>query len=162
MKDKCDKLCFCCFLSQVDDVIAELRLRQCAHTRVGNDYVRGVSGGERRRVSIAVQLLWNPGERGGCCSLILTFTFPTFKSNPPTESHVFSVILHFRYFDLGRAHVRSGQLHSPQPSDHTVPPCSGKPPRPAVGPPASLRHLPALRPCRPAVVGFSCLLRCCL
>ncbi|KAG9344568.1 hypothetical protein JZ751_011240, partial [Albula glossodonta] len=47
---------------RVDDVIAELRLRQCAHTRVGNDYVRGVSGGERRRVSIAVQLLWNPGE----------------------------------------------------------------------------------------------------
>ncbi|KAF0871564.1 ABCG8 protein, partial [Crocuta crocuta] len=46
---------------RVDDVIAELRLRQCAHTRVGNVYVRGVSGGERRRVSIAVQLLWNPG-----------------------------------------------------------------------------------------------------
>lgn len=58
-----DKPGLCCFLSQVDDVIAELRLRQCAHTRVGNDYVRGVSGGERRRVSIAVQLLWNPGER---------------------------------------------------------------------------------------------------
>ncbi|MBN3298478.1 ABCG8 protein, partial [Amia calva] len=46
---------------RVEDVIAELRLRQCANTRVGNDYVRGVSGGERRRVSIAVQLLWNPG-----------------------------------------------------------------------------------------------------
>ncbi|KAM9476927.1 ATP-binding cassette sub-family G member 8 [Clarias gariepinus] len=46
---------------RVDDVIAELRLRQCANTRVGNNYVRGVSGGERRRVSIAVQLLWNPG-----------------------------------------------------------------------------------------------------
>lgn len=43
-------------------VIAELRLRQCANTRVGNAYVRGVSGGERRRVSIGVQLLWNPGE----------------------------------------------------------------------------------------------------
>ncbi|MBW03551.1 ATP-binding cassette sub-family G member 8, partial [Eschrichtius robustus] len=46
---------------RVDDVIAELRLRQCANTRMGNAYVRGVSGGERRRVSIAVQLLWNPG-----------------------------------------------------------------------------------------------------
>ncbi|NIG58783.1 ATP-binding cassette sub-family G member [Pontoporia blainvillei] len=45
----------------VDDVIAELRLRRCANTRMGNSYVRGVSGGERRRVSIAVQLLWNPG-----------------------------------------------------------------------------------------------------
>lgn len=55
--------------AQVDDVIAELRLRQCANTRVGNTYVRGVSGGERRRVSIGVQLLWNPGERCGCRGL---------------------------------------------------------------------------------------------
>ncbi|RLW06928.1 hypothetical protein DV515_00004080 [Chloebia gouldiae] len=46
---------------QVEDVIAELRLRQCANTRVGNENLRGVSGGERRRVSIGVQLLWNPG-----------------------------------------------------------------------------------------------------
>ncbi|XP_009440676.2 ATP-binding cassette sub-family G member 8 isoform X4 [Pan troglodytes] len=46
---------------RVEDVIAELRLRQCADTRVGNMYVRGLSGGERRRVSIGVQLLWNPG-----------------------------------------------------------------------------------------------------
>ncbi|XP_073484568.1 ATP-binding cassette sub-family G member 8 [Aquarana catesbeiana] len=46
---------------RVEDVIAELRLRQCANTKVGNEYTRGVSGGERRRVSIAVQLLWNPG-----------------------------------------------------------------------------------------------------
>ncbi|XP_007537319.1 ATP-binding cassette sub-family G member 8 isoform X2 [Erinaceus europaeus] len=46
---------------RVEEVIAELRLRPCADTRVGNSYVRGVSGGERRRVSIGVQLLWNPG-----------------------------------------------------------------------------------------------------
>ncbi|XP_030302696.1 ATP-binding cassette sub-family G member 8 isoform X3 [Calypte anna] len=46
---------------RVEDVIAELRLCQCANTRVGNEHLRGVSGGERRRVSIAVQLLWNPG-----------------------------------------------------------------------------------------------------
>lgn len=67
-----------CLPPQVDDVIAELRLRQCAHTRVGNDYVRGVSGGERRRVSIAVQLLWNPGERGHpqlcTCSTLLFYS----------------------------------------------------------------------------------------
>uniref|UniRef100_A0A8C8RL27 ATP-binding cassette sub-family G member 8 n=1 Tax=Pelusios castaneus TaxID=367368 RepID=A0A8C8RL27_9SAUR len=54
---------------RVEDVIAELRLRQCANTRVGNQYIRGVSGGERRRVSIGVQLLWNPG--------ILIFDEPT-------------------------------------------------------------------------------------
>ncbi|XP_042322999.1 ATP-binding cassette sub-family G member 8 [Sceloporus undulatus] len=54
---------------RVEDVIAELRLRQCANTRVGNEYIRGASGGERRRVSIGVQLLWNPG--------ILIFSDPT-------------------------------------------------------------------------------------
>ncbi|NXO02130.1 ABCG8 protein, partial [Rhinopomastus cyanomelas] len=46
---------------RVEDVIAELRLRHCANTKVGNKYLRGISGGERRRVSIGVQLLWNPG-----------------------------------------------------------------------------------------------------
>ncbi|XP_054857731.1 ATP-binding cassette sub-family G member 8 [Eublepharis macularius] len=54
---------------RVEEVIAELRLRQCANTKVGNEYTRGVSGGERRRVSIGVQLLWNPG--------ILIFDEPT-------------------------------------------------------------------------------------
>lgn len=57
---------------QVEDVIAELRLRQCANTRVGNEYLRGISGGERRRVSIAVQLLWNPGEQNPDNFLVLT------------------------------------------------------------------------------------------
>ncbi|XP_077193688.1 ATP-binding cassette sub-family G member 8 [Paroedura picta] len=54
---------------RVEEVIAELRLRQCADTKVGNEYIRGVSGGERRRVSIGIQLLWNPG--------ILIFDEPT-------------------------------------------------------------------------------------
>ncbi|KAF3826818.1 hypothetical protein GH733_009343 [Mirounga leonina] len=43
---------------QVDDVMAELRLRQCVNTRVGSAYVRGVSGSERRRVSLGVQRPW--------------------------------------------------------------------------------------------------------
>ncbi|KAM9187823.1 LOW QUALITY PROTEIN: ATP-binding cassette sub-family G member 8 [Dugong dugon] len=46
---------------RVEDVIAELRLRQCADTCMGNTYVRGVSGGKQMRISIGVQLLWNPG-----------------------------------------------------------------------------------------------------
>lgn len=57
---------------QVEDVIAELRLRQCANTRVGNEYLRGVSGGERRRVSIGVQLLWNPGKQNPDTFLVST------------------------------------------------------------------------------------------
>lgn len=70
-------------------MIAELRLRQCANTRVGNAYVRGVSGGERRRVSIAVQLLWNPGEgaglRGGRGAASPTWTDAGQPESPPAD-----------------------------------------------------------------------------
>ena len=45
---------------QVESVIAELGLRHVADTKVGGVEVRGISGGERRRVSIGVQLLVNP------------------------------------------------------------------------------------------------------
>ncbi|KIY47464.1 P-loop containing nucleoside triphosphate hydrolase protein [Fistulina hepatica ATCC 64428] len=45
----------------VEQVILELGLKECADTPVGDgDAHRGCSGGERRRVSIGVQLLANP------------------------------------------------------------------------------------------------------
>ena len=44
----------------VERVISELGLRHVADMRVGNDAVRGISGGERRRVSVGIQLLMNP------------------------------------------------------------------------------------------------------
>eukprot|EP00741_Cyanophora_paradoxa_P023112 tig00021537_g22322.t1 len=47
-------------LARADAVIGELGLRGCAGTKIGGPLVRGVSGGERRRVSIGVVLLQNP------------------------------------------------------------------------------------------------------
>lgn len=44
----------------VEEIILELGLKQCADTRVGNHEHKGCSGGEKRRVSIGVQLLSNP------------------------------------------------------------------------------------------------------
>ncbi|KAK5994194.1 putative ABC transporter ATP-binding protein/permease [Cladobotryum mycophilum] len=44
----------------VEEVIRELGLQDCADTRIGNSQNRGCSGGEKRRVSIGVQLLANP------------------------------------------------------------------------------------------------------
>ncbi|PHH86057.1 hypothetical protein CDD83_10818 [Cordyceps sp. RAO-2017] len=44
----------------VDEVIRELGLKECADTRIGSSRHRGCSGGEKRRVSIGVQLLANP------------------------------------------------------------------------------------------------------
>ncbi|GBG85744.1 hypothetical protein CBR_g40473 [Chara braunii] len=46
--------------ARVDMLIATLGLRDCADTRIGNEQVRGVSGGERRRVSIGVDLIHDP------------------------------------------------------------------------------------------------------
>ncbi|KQJ89195.1 ABC transporter G family member 25 [Brachypodium distachyon] len=47
-------------LAAADAVISELGLTACADTIVGNAFVRGVSGGERKRVSIGHELLVDP------------------------------------------------------------------------------------------------------
>lgn len=44
----------------VDDVLRQLGLKEAAHTRVGTTNHRGLSGGEKRRVSIGVQMLASP------------------------------------------------------------------------------------------------------
>eukprot|EP00736_Rhodelphis_marinus_P008822 Rmarinus@m.3263 len=45
---------------KVEMIISEFGLRRCADTRLGGVSVRGVSGGEKRRVSVGMQLLKNP------------------------------------------------------------------------------------------------------
>ncbi|KAJ3020320.1 UNVERIFIED_CONTAM: hypothetical protein HDU68_010243 [Siphonaria sp. JEL0065] len=44
----------------VESVILELGLKECADTLIGDEWRKGISGGERRRVSVGVQLLTNP------------------------------------------------------------------------------------------------------
>eukprot|EP00741_Cyanophora_paradoxa_P015704 tig00020904_g15161.t1 len=46
--------------ARVDDVIAELGLIKAADTLIGGYFRRGVSGGEKRRVSIGVELIRSP------------------------------------------------------------------------------------------------------
>jgi len=45
---------------QVERTIAKLGLEHCRNTLIGNASVRGISGGEKRRVSIAVELIKDP------------------------------------------------------------------------------------------------------
>ena len=44
----------------VQDVIMELGLKDCANTKIGSNAQKGCSGGEKRRTSLAVQMLANP------------------------------------------------------------------------------------------------------
>ncbi|XP_076831083.1 broad substrate specificity ATP-binding cassette transporter ABCG2c isoform X2 [Brachyhypopomus gauderio] len=45
---------------KVDSVIQELGLKDCADTRIGTEFLRGVSGGERKRCSIGMELITSP------------------------------------------------------------------------------------------------------
>ena len=46
--------------NRILEIINELGLSKVAHQYVGNDLVRGISGGEKKRLSIAIELLRNP------------------------------------------------------------------------------------------------------
>ena len=55
--------------NQVERILRELNLRNVADSRVGDDVHRGISGGEKRRLSVGVQLVTDPGcfVFFGCC-----------------------------------------------------------------------------------------------
>jgi len=44
----------------VNEVIMELGLEKCANTMIGTDFKRGVSGGERKRTNIGMELVLSP------------------------------------------------------------------------------------------------------
>lgn len=44
----------------VEATIIEMGLQECANTVIGNWHLRGISGGEKRRVSIAIEILIRP------------------------------------------------------------------------------------------------------
>ncbi|KAK9964059.1 hypothetical protein ABG768_005264 [Culter alburnus] len=45
---------------RVDSVIQELGLKDCADTKIGTMFLRGVSGGEKKRCSIGMELITSP------------------------------------------------------------------------------------------------------
>jgi ATP-binding cassette subfamily G (WHITE) protein 2 len=45
---------------RVGKVIEELGLESCADTRIGTEFLRGVSGGERKRTCIGMELVLEP------------------------------------------------------------------------------------------------------
>ena len=45
---------------RVEDIIHDFNLQKCKNTIVGTNIVKGMSGGEKRRTSIAIELVTNP------------------------------------------------------------------------------------------------------
>ena len=47
-------------MDRVDEVIKDLRLTKCQNTRIGGSLFKGISGGERKRTNIGVELITDP------------------------------------------------------------------------------------------------------
>ncbi|PQE19330.1 ABC transporter protein [Rutstroemia sp. NJR-2017a BVV2] len=45
---------------RAEDVLLKMGLKDCADNLIGSDLIKGISGGEKRRVTIAVQILTDP------------------------------------------------------------------------------------------------------
>lgn len=45
---------------RAEDILLKMGLKDCANNLIGSDLVKGISGGEKRRVTIAIQILTDP------------------------------------------------------------------------------------------------------
>ena len=77
------------------EVILQMGPKDCAHSLIGNEFKKGTSGGEKRRVSIAIQILTDPR--------ILLLDEPTSGLDAFTASSVLDILQ--RLGDEGRTIV---------------------------------------------------------
>lgn len=47
-------------IEKVDQIVSALKLEKCQNTKIGNSLEKGISGGEKRRVSIGIELISDP------------------------------------------------------------------------------------------------------
>lgn len=71
-------------VARVEALMAELGLSHIASSRIGNESIRGVSGGERRRVSIGVDVIHDPA--------VLILDEPTSGLDSAAALHVVSML----------------------------------------------------------------------
>ncbi|KAL8760729.1 MAG: hypothetical protein Q9184_003109 [Pyrenodesmia sp. 2 TL-2023] len=69
---------------RAESVLLKMGLKDCADNLVGNDLVKGISGGEKRRVTIAIQILTDPR--------VLLLDEPTSGLDAFTASSIMTVL----------------------------------------------------------------------
>ncbi|XP_052356929.1 broad substrate specificity ATP-binding cassette transporter ABCG2b isoform X1 [Oncorhynchus keta] len=69
---------------RVDSIIEDLGLQDCAHTKIGTEFLRGVSGGERKRCSIGMELITSPR--------LLFLDEPTTGLDSNTANHIINLL----------------------------------------------------------------------
>lgn len=69
---------------RAEEVLMKMGLKDCANNLIGSDMIKGISGGEKRRVSIAVQVLTDPR--------ILLLDEPTSGLDAFTASSIMEVL----------------------------------------------------------------------
>ena len=63
----------------VEKMLDDLGLMDCADTLIGDEMIRGISGGEKKRTSIGIELVRSPRSR----TLTLTLTLTLTRSRTP-------------------------------------------------------------------------------
>ncbi|CAF1166468.1 unnamed protein product [Adineta steineri] len=104
---------------RVEEVIEDLGLTKCADTRIGTEFIRGVSGGERKRTCIGMELILQPK--------ILFLDEPTTGLDATTAQQVIELLK--KLSKSGRTIIFS--IHQPRFSifnlfDQVVLMCKGK------------------------------------
>lgn len=69
---------------RAEEILTRMGLKDCANNLIGNELLKGISGGEKRRVTIAVQILTNPR--------ILLLDEPTSGLDAFTASSIIEVL----------------------------------------------------------------------
>ncbi|XP_033103706.1 broad substrate specificity ATP-binding cassette transporter ABCG2-like [Anneissia japonica] len=75
---------------RVNNIIKELGLSKCADSKVGTAFIRGISGGERKRTNVGMELVTKPG--------ILFLDEPTTGLDASTAKSVMSTLSDFTGF----------------------------------------------------------------
>ncbi|XP_072039146.1 broad substrate specificity ATP-binding cassette transporter ABCG2-like [Amphiura filiformis] len=87
---------------RVEDVIQELGLQDCADSKVGCEFVRGISGGERKRTNVGMELIIKP--------IFLFMDEPTTGLDASTAGSIMSTMAQLSH----RGHTIIFSIHQPR------------------------------------------------